>query len=152
MSNSSANIGNSEGSAPPKTPAYWVFLPGLAVSTYVLVEASPRASAYHGAIELALLVFVPGPLFRALGQTVLSSVCAVIVIGSYWTITFFLLFAYTPESVFGLLYVSIFFVPALGFAIAATISLVRRLRVEWAFSTVGGRSNTELPASVVTWR
>src|SRR5216683_1765190 len=56
MSNSSANIGNSEGSAPPKTPAYWVFLPGLAVSTYVLLKASPHASAYHGAIELALLV------------------------------------------------------------------------------------------------
>src|SRR5260370_3463885 len=36
-----------------------------------------------------------------------------------------------------MLYVSIFFVPALGFAIAATISLVRRLRVEWAFSAVG---------------
>ncbi len=140
MSNSSANIGNSEGSAPPKTPAYWVFLPGLAVSAYVLWAASPRASTNHGAIELALLVFVPGftgPLFRALGQTVLSSVCAVIVIGSYWTISFFLLFAYTPESVFGLLDVSIFFVPALGFAIAATISLVRRLRIEWAFSTVG---------------
>jgi hypothetical protein len=140
MSNSSTNIGNSEGSAPPKTPAYWVFLPGLAVSTYVLVEASPHASAYHGAIELALLVFVPGfagPLFRALGQTVLSSVCAVIVIGSYWTISFLLLFWSTAESVVALLYVSIFFVPALGFAIAATISLARRLRVEWAFSTVG---------------
>src|SRR6267378_4508374 len=102
----------------------------------------PARTPVHstGQSNLALLVFVPGfagPLFRALGQTVLSSVCAVIVIGSYWTITFFLLFAYTPESVFGLLYVSIFFVPALGFAIAATISLARRLRVEWAFSTVG---------------
>ncbi len=143
MSDGSTTITDSRESRPPQTPAYWVFLPGLVASAYALVASAhllgvsnPRGNN-RASIELALLVFVPafaGPLFRALRQKVLASACAVAVIGSYWAVCFLMLFVY---SVYALLFFWIYLVPAVGLAIAATISLARRLGGIWAFSPVG---------------
>ena len=124
MSDSSASIKESQESLLPQTPAYWVFLPGLAVSAYVL-WMGPRGNNRE-LFGPALLVFVlalAGPLFRALQQRVLASVCALLVISSYWTVPFLFLFVY---SVLALVFFWIFLLPLLVFAIAATISLARR--------------------------
>jgi hypothetical protein len=141
-SDSNESVRNSRESRPAQPPPYWVFLPGLVFSAYVLVASAhllrvpnPRGNK-HAVIDLALLVFVPalaGPLFRALRRTVLASVCAVLVTGSYWAFCFFLLFIY---SVLALLFFWHLFLPPLGFAIAATISLARRRGGQWAVSTV----------------
>jgi len=45
--------------SPAQMPAFWVFLPGLVVSAFVLWTATSRATGYRMAFELALLVFVP---------------------------------------------------------------------------------------------
>jgi hypothetical protein len=142
MSDGSAGVQESREGRPPQPPAYWVFLPGLVVSAYFLAASAyalwvriPRANN-RAVLELALLVFVPGLtglLARAFRQAVLASFCAVVVIGSYWAFCFFLLFVY---SVFALLFLWHLFLPPLGFAIAATISLVRSRGGQWALSTV----------------
>src|SRR6267154_656155 len=96
MSDSSASIKELQESLLPQTPAYWVFLPGLAVSAYVL-WMGPRGNNRE-LFGPALLVFVlalAGPLFRALQQRVLASVCALLVISSYWTVPFLFLFVYS---------------------------------------------------------
>src|SRR5882762_10126633 len=78
--------------------------------------------------------------FRGLQQRVSASVCALLVISSYWTVPFLFLFVY---SVLALVFFWIFLLPLLVFAIAATISLARRLGgtsaigSTWAFGTVG---------------
>ena len=141
MSDSSASIKESQESLLPQTPAYWVFLPGLAVSAYVL-WMGPRGNnrELFGSALLVFVLALAGPLFRALQQRVLASVCALLVISSYWTVPFLFLFVY---SVLALVFFWIFLLPLLVFAIAATISLARKLGgtyaigSTWAFGTVG---------------
>ena len=142
LSNSNECIRDSRENRPPQPPPYWVFLPGLVFSAYVLVASAYVLSAPNSrgdkraVIGLALLVFVPslaGPLFRALRRTVLASVCAVLVVGSYWAFCFSLLFIY---SVLALLFFWHLLLPPLGFAIASTISLARKRGGQWALSTV----------------
>jgi hypothetical protein len=124
----------------PNTVAYWIFLPGLLASTYVLWEMLSQPWRRSVEIALTLLFFFPslvGVICRALGQRVASFVCGMAVVGLYWTATFFLLFLYTRESVVGLIWVANLFLPAVFVALATTASLNKRLGPSWGLGAVG---------------
>ena len=67
--------------------------PALAVATYML----PFMIVHHrgrgltiGLTSLVFVLCIAGPLCRALRKDAASSVCGVLVVGSYWTFSFFL--------------------------------------------------------------
>jgi hypothetical protein len=135
MMSESSPITESRHSRPPQPPAYWVFLPALAASAYVLWVANPRGND-RAAFQLALLVSVlalAGPLLRVLRQRVLASVCALLVVSSYWAVPFWFLFLY---SLLALVFFWTFLLPLLAFAVAATISLARKPGSTWAIGTI----------------
>lgn len=126
--------------ARPNSPAYWIFLPALAVATYMLPFMIVRHGGRGLTIGLTSLVFVlcfVGPFCRALHKNVASSVCGVLVVGSYWTFSFFLLFLYTRESIVGLIWVANLFLPTAFVALATTASMHKRLGAGPALGALG---------------
>jgi hypothetical protein len=130
----------------PNTPAYWIFLLGLALPMYVFWDWDVIAYRFgRGPIMgLVLFVFVPcvvGPFCRALGQNMAAAACAGIVVGFYWTVTSFLVFVNARESflelLIRLLYMAELFLPAVFIALATTASMSKRLGPGWAFGALG---------------
>jgi hypothetical protein len=146
ISSTNSKTGDSPGNTRPGTPAYWVFVIGLVVSSCLFWywDMVAYRSGRSMAIGLALFVFVPcvaGPFCRALGQNVAAAACASILAGSYWTVIFFVVFVNGRES-FGellvrLLYIAQLFLPAVFIALAITASMNKRLGPGWAMGTVG---------------
>jgi hypothetical protein len=140
ISATSSKAGELQSKTRPNSPAYWIFLPGLLASTYILWEMLSQPWRRSAEIALTLLFFFPslaGLICLALGQRVASFVCGMTVVGLYWTATFFLLFAYTRESWVGLIYVIQLFLPAVFIALATTDSMNKRLGHSWGLGTVG---------------
>lgn len=142
ISSANSKTGDSPGKTRSGTPAYWVFPLALVVQMYVFWDWGIGASrsGRSTAIGMALFVLVPcvvGPFCRALGLNVAAAACAGVVVGSYWTVTFFLLFLYTRESVVGLIYVAGLFLPVVFVALATTGSILKTLGPGWALGTAG---------------
>ena len=81
MSTNSVTVRNPEGSPRSGMPAYWIFLPLLAASGYILFLGGMFANKW--AMGLPLLVFVLGligPICRAIGKKRVAAVCAVVVV------------------------------------------------------------------------
>ncbi len=125
----------------PGTPAYWLFMPGVAASVFFLFKAVPRrTNAYKIEMVFALLLLVlgfVGPSCRALGHRVTASVCAFVALCSYWTLTFFLLFAFASATPAAILYFWFWTLPPVIISVAATISFANRVGSRWALGSVG---------------
>jgi hypothetical protein len=137
---SGGSIAETEGNRISGTPAYWLFMPGVAASVFFLFKAVPRrTNAYRIEVGLALLMlslgFV-GPICRALGHRVTASVCAYFVLCSYWTLTFLLLFALFFATSVAILYFWFWTLPPVLISVAATISFANRIGSQWALSSV----------------
>lgn len=142
ISATSSKAGELQSKTRPNTPAYWVFLLALVVSMYLFWDWGMVASRFGRGttIGMVLFVFVPcivGPFCRALGRNIAAAACAGVAIGSYWTVTFWLLFLYTRESVAGLIWVADLFLPVVFVALATTASMSKRLGPSWGLGTVG---------------
>lgn len=148
ISTNSSKTADSQSKSRPGTPAYWIFIVGLVVSSCLFWYWNGGAyqSGRNMAIGLllALFVFVPcvaGPFFRALGQNVAAAACASILAGSYWTVIFAVVFVNARESfaalLIGLFYVSVLFLPLVALALATTASMNKRLGPNWGLGTVG---------------
>ena len=66
-----------------------------------------------------------------------ASVCAFVVLCSYWTLTFFLLFALASATPLAILYFWFWTLPPVIVSVAATISFAKRVGSQWALSSVG---------------
>jgi hypothetical protein len=146
ISATSSKAGELQSKTRPNTPAYWIFLLGPTLAMYVFYDWDMIASRFgRGPIMgLVLFVFVPcvvGPFCRALGRNMAAAACAGIVVGVYWTVTFFLVFVNASESflelLVRLLYVAELFLPAVFIALATTAFMSKRLGPSWGLGTVG---------------
>lgn len=146
ISATSSKTADSQSKSRPNTPAYWIFIVGLVVSSCLFWYWDRVAYGYGRgmAITLALFVFVPcvaGPFCRALGQNVAAAACASVVAGSYWTVIFLVMFVNARESflelLVRLLYMAELFLPAVLIALAITASMNKRLGPNWGLGTVG---------------
>lgn len=86
---------------------------------------------------LALIAGLTGPICRALGLRCAALICAVLVLGLYWTLSFYLMIGFTTAGPLGLIYFWYLFFPPLIAAIATTISLARTAGPGWALGCVG---------------
>jgi hypothetical protein len=118
-------------------PAYWIFVPALLISGFVL-----WASAAGGRL-LALSALLPalcGIVLRATRQMTGASICAVIVLACYWLPAVLLLFVASMRASSGglalVVYYSMFIIPLGIFALVATVSFAGRVGVGWAASAV----------------
>jgi hypothetical protein len=122
-------------------PAYWLFMPAVSASLFFLFKAIPRhTSAYKIEVGLALLMLVLGFVglsYRALGHRVTAAVCAFVVLCSYWTLTFFLLFAFASATPAAILYFWFWTLPPVIISVAATISFANGVGSRWALGSVG---------------
>lgn len=140
MPNGSERIPESERKRVPAMPAYWLFMPGIAAALFFLFNASPRrANVYRIEVGVALLILLlgfGGASFRALGNRVSASVCAFVVLCSYWALSFFLLLAFAKATPAAIVYFWFWTLPPLLVAVAASISFARRVSYQWAVSSV----------------
>ncbi len=138
---SRGRIAETEGDRISRMPTYWLFMPGVAASLFFLFKAVPRrTNAYKIEVGLALLMLVlgfVGPSCRAPGHRVAASVCAFVVLCSYWTLTFSLLFAFANATPAAILYFWFWTLPPVIISVAATISFANRVGSQWALSSVG---------------
>jgi hypothetical protein len=138
---SSGSVAHTEGNRISGAPAYGLFMPGVAASVFFLLKAIPRhTNTYKVEVGLALLLLVLGFVGlsdRALGHRVTASVCAFVVLCSYWTLTFFLLFAFASATPAAILYFWFWTLPPVIISVAATISFANRVGSRWALSSVG---------------
>lgn len=124
-------------------PAYWIFLPLILASlwylylTLALVEGAPWWTV--GVSILVLIAGLAGPICRALGFGRAALICAVLIVGFYWTLSFYLIIGLTMAggSPLKLIYFWYFSFPPLIAAIATTISLARTAGTDWALACVG---------------
>jgi hypothetical protein len=133
-------IGTDPVERPSSRPAYWIFLPLVLASLWYLQITIPLAKAaswWTVAVPiLALIAGLTGPICRALGLRCAALICAVLVLGLYWTLSFYLI-GLTTAGPLGLIYFWYFFFPPLIVAIATTISFARTAGPGWAFGCVG---------------
>jgi hypothetical protein len=136
----SSKAAGKRGSRPP---AYWIFSPLVLIyawSLYWIISFAKTFSWWTVFIAfLALLASFAGPVCRAVGLTKAASICAAMVIGLYWTLTFFLTigFMIAGKTPLALIYFWYIFFPPIIIAIATTISLARSAGHEWALGCIG---------------
>jgi hypothetical protein len=119
------------------SPAYWIFLPALIVSGYVVVlsltqlsQLISRGDKFLWIVAPASVVFlaaVAGPFCRALNRNRAALVCAAITIGSYWAFFAYALLGMTWQSVVGILFFWPILLGILLIAVPTTISCAKRL-------------------------
>jgi len=66
----------------------------------------------------------------------MSSSFGVLVIASYWAVSFFLLLGFLRPTMAAFLWILLFLLPAAAVATAAAVSLDRRVGPAWALSSV----------------
>jgi hypothetical protein len=126
-----------------RQPAYWIFLPLVLASLWYLQLTIPLVKAASwwtvGVPILALVAGLVGPICRALGLGRAALICAVLILGFYWTLSFYLMIGFTMagKGPLGLIYFWYFFFPPLIVAIATTISFAWTAGLDWALGCVG---------------
>ena len=121
-------------------PAYWIFLPGLVTFILFLALANPLATGYRLIVGLSAFSQTPalfGLIFRILKKQKAALWCSAIVVGLYWACTFFLFFHYARQTLIGLIYMWMVFIPVAFISVATSISLARSVGSEWALGSVG---------------
>jgi hypothetical protein len=136
--------GSSKHRANPKTPAYWIFLPALLASGYLIVVSLSRLSSpltppniFRWTLVLAVFVFLVslvGPSCRALNRNLAASICAAIILGLYWASGAYIV-GMTWHPIVGLFYFWPLWLPVIFVAVSVAISCTRRLDSRW---TAGG--------------
>lgn len=96
-----------------RQPAYWIFLPLVLASLWYLHVTIPLAKAASwwtvGVPILVLIAGLTGPICRALGLRRAALICAVLILGFYWTLSFYLMIGITTAGPLGLIYFWYFF-------------------------------------------
>jgi hypothetical protein len=115
-------------------PAYWIFVPALFISGFVLWASAPSARL------LALSALLPalfGIVLRARRQMTGASICAVIVLAWYWLPAILLVFVGSMRGHARLVVAFAIYIIPLGiFALVATFSFAGRVGTGWAASAV----------------
>ena len=126
-----------------RQPAYWIFLPLVLASLWYLQLNIPLVKAASwwtpGVPILALVAGLVGPICRALGLGRAALICALPILGFYWTLSFYLMIGFTVagKGPLGLIYFWYFFFPPLIVAIATTTSFAWTAGPDWALGCVG---------------
>lgn len=123
-------------------PAYWIFVPALLLSGFVLWASAPgELHVFFRLLALsALLPAMFGIVLRATREMTGASICAVIVLAWYWLPAILLLLVSGTRGRAGglalIAYYFIIIIPIGIFALVATISFAGRVGTGWAASAV----------------
>ncbi len=121
-------------------PAFWIFVPALLLSGFVLWASVPRDLFFSLLAVSALLPALCGIVLRAMRQMKGASICAVIVLAWYWLPVILLFFVASNRASAGGRLLAVYFseliIPVGIVALAATVSFARRVGVGWAAGAV----------------
>ena len=125
----------------PNTPAYWIFVPALACSGFVLTlwlapfhRSVPKDTSDRWIVAFTLITFLTalaGLVCRSVRQDRAASIFALVILALYWAVGACLFFGFTAQSIFGLLYIWPILLVILAIVVPATISSSKRLNPDW---------------------